>query len=80
MNIIIYKNRSCNKLRCTSCDFNCIYFKDCEWSKNVDYLFFRNFVPNKEKLSKELIPKKGIWLKLFFFIIIIMKIFKIWLF
>ncbi|KAL6635568.1 retinal maintenance-domain-containing protein [Neocallimastix sp. 'constans'] len=50
--------KSCNKLRCTSCDFNCIYFKDCEWSKNVDYLFFRNFVPNKEKLSKELIPKK----------------------
>jgi len=51
--------KSCSKLRCTSCDFNCIYFKDYEWSKNVNYLFFRNYVPNIEKLSKELIPKEG---------------------
>eukprot|EP00833_Pecoramyces_ruminatium_P013561 jgi/Orpsp1_1/1187593/evm.model.d7180000058909.1 len=50
--------KSCSKLRCTSCDFNCIYFKDYEWSNNVNYLFFRNYVPNIEKLSKELIPKK----------------------
>ncbi|ORX77710.1 hypothetical protein BCR32DRAFT_270474, partial [Anaeromyces robustus] len=51
--------KSCSKLRCTSCDFNCIYYKDSEWSNNVDYLFFRNYVPNTEKLAKELIPKKG---------------------
>jgi len=37
-----------------------MYFKDYEWSNKVDYLFFRNYVPNVEKLSKELIPKKGI--------------------
>jgi len=36
-----------------------MYFKNYEWSKNVDYLFFRNHVPNTDKLSKELIPKKG---------------------
>ncbi|ORX54161.1 hypothetical protein BCR36DRAFT_322425 [Piromyces finnis] len=51
--------KSCSKLRCTSCDFNCMYFKDYEWSNKVNYLFFRNYVPNINKLSKELIPKKG---------------------
>ncbi|ORY68013.1 hypothetical protein LY90DRAFT_667669 [Neocallimastix californiae] len=51
--------KSCSKLRCTSCDFNCMYFKDYKWSNKVDYLFFRNYVPNVEKLSEELIPKKG---------------------
>jgi len=55
------KQKSCNKLRCTSCDFNCMYFKNYEWSNNVDYLFFRNHVPNTDKLSKELIPKKRIY-------------------
>jgi len=51
--------KSCSKLRCTSCDFNCIYFNDYEWTNNVDYLFFRNHVPNTEKLLQELKPKKG---------------------
>ncbi|KAG7999289.1 Protein C8orf37-like protein, partial [Nibea albiflora] len=34
--------RSCDQLRCTSCDFRVLMFDDCEWDLSCDYLFFRS--------------------------------------
>eukprot|EP00064_Thunnus_orientalis_P018811 superscaffoldBa00004461_g18917 len=31
--------RSCDQLRCTSCDFRVLMFDDCEWDPSCDYLF-----------------------------------------
>ncbi|TNN33284.1 Protein C8orf37 [Liparis tanakae] len=33
--------RSCDQLRCTSCDFRVLTFDDCEWDASCDYLFLR---------------------------------------
>ncbi|XP_058503269.1 cilia- and flagella-associated protein 418 isoform X3 [Solea solea] len=33
--------RSCDQLRCVSCDFGVLMFDDCEWEASCDYLFFR---------------------------------------
>lgn len=33
--------RSCDQLRCTSCDFRVLMFDDCEWDSSCDYLFLR---------------------------------------
>ncbi|KAG7454890.1 hypothetical protein JOB18_013959 [Solea senegalensis] len=33
--------RSCDQLRCVSCDFGVQMFDDCEWEASCDYLFFR---------------------------------------
>lgn len=34
-------DRSCDQLRCTSCDFRVLTFDDCEWDSSCDYLFLR---------------------------------------
>uniref|UniRef100_A0AAQ5ZE21 Cilia- and flagella-associated protein 418 n=1 Tax=Amphiprion ocellaris TaxID=80972 RepID=A0AAQ5ZE21_AMPOC len=31
--------RSCDQLRCISCDFKVLMFDDCEWDPSCDYLF-----------------------------------------
>uniref|UniRef100_A0A8C6T2R1 Cilia- and flagella-associated protein 418 n=1 Tax=Neogobius melanostomus TaxID=47308 RepID=A0A8C6T2R1_9GOBI len=46
--------RSCDQLRCTSCDFSVLTFDDCEWDSGCDYLFFRNNVPERPKLQSKL--------------------------
>ncbi|XP_072013900.1 cilia- and flagella-associated protein 418-like [Amphiura filiformis] len=51
--------RTCDQLRCTSCDFKIVYFDNYEWDKTCDYLFFRNNVPDFEKLRAKLKMKKG---------------------
>uniref|UniRef100_A0A8C7Y657 Cilia- and flagella-associated protein 418 n=1 Tax=Oryzias sinensis TaxID=183150 RepID=A0A8C7Y657_9TELE len=33
--------RSCDQLRCVSCDFRVVMFDDCEWDQSCDYLFLR---------------------------------------
>lgn len=58
--LILYICRSCDQLRCTSCDFHVIWFDDRIWHSRSDYLFFRNNVPDHEKLKKYLIRKKGL--------------------
>ncbi|XP_043117755.1 protein C8orf37 homolog isoform X2 [Puntigrus tetrazona] len=51
--------RACNRLRCTSCDFSVMVFEDQEWDSSCDYLFFRNNMPDHNKLKAKLRRKKG---------------------
>ncbi|XP_059160787.1 cilia- and flagella-associated protein 418-like isoform X2 [Physella acuta] len=51
--------RSCDQLRCTSCDFRVCFFDNLSWSKDTDYLFLRNNVPDLQKLKSRLIRKNG---------------------
>ncbi|KAF7647606.1 hypothetical protein LDENG_00169660 [Lucifuga dentata] len=53
------KSRSCDQLRCTSCDFWVLLFDDCEWDSSCDYLFFRNNVPDHQKLKAKLKRRRG---------------------
>jgi hypothetical protein len=53
------QERCCGMLRCTKCDFRVLSFDDAYWSPKVDYLFFRNVMPDKEKLRKKLTKKGG---------------------
>jgi len=51
--------RACDQLRCTSCDFRVCSFDNYSWSKDTDYLFLRNNVPDFKKLIARLKGKKG---------------------
>ncbi|XP_060778321.1 cilia- and flagella-associated protein 418 isoform X2 [Neoarius graeffei] len=51
--------RACDQLRCTSCDFHVVMFDDQEWDSSCDYLFFRNNMPDCNKLQVKLKRKKG---------------------
>ncbi|RVE63070.1 hypothetical protein OJAV_G00163170 [Oryzias javanicus] len=44
--------RSCDQLRCISCDFRVLMFDDYEWDQSCDYLFLRNNMPDCEKLRR----------------------------
>ncbi|XP_061676114.1 cilia- and flagella-associated protein 418 [Syngnathoides biaculeatus] len=52
--------RSCDQLRCTSCDFRVLAFDDCEWDSSCDYLFLRNNMPNQGKLGAKLQERRGV--------------------
>lgn len=45
---------ACDHLRCIQCNFEVLYFKNCKWAADADYMFFRNSVPNVEKLNTKL--------------------------
>ncbi|KAK5861681.1 hypothetical protein PBY51_017138 [Eleginops maclovinus] len=51
--------RSCDQLRCTSCDFRVLMFDDCEWDPSCDYLFLRNNMPERQKLGSRLRKRRG---------------------
>ncbi|XP_068179177.1 cilia- and flagella-associated protein 418 [Antennarius striatus] len=51
--------RSCDQLRCTSCDFRVLMFDDCEWDLSCDYLFLRNNMPDRQKLRAKLKKRRG---------------------
>ena len=53
------KKRSCSNVRCTACDFAIVNFVDSSWSSSVDYLFFRNNMPEKDKLRARLKSSPG---------------------
>ncbi|XP_074510536.1 cilia- and flagella-associated protein 418 [Sebastes fasciatus] len=52
--------RSCDQLRCTSCDFRVLMFDDCEWDSSCDYLFLRNNMPDRQKLRAKLKKRRGL--------------------
>ena len=47
-------------LRCSRCDFKVLLFADSEWSESVDYMFFRNHMPDRTKLGTRARPKDGV--------------------
>ncbi|KAK5665177.1 hypothetical protein BDV3_000518 [Batrachochytrium dendrobatidis] len=51
---------SCDQLRCIKCDFQCQTFTNKEWNGQCDYLFFRNYMPDKQRLSVNLDSKAGV--------------------
>ncbi|XP_030013340.1 cilia- and flagella-associated protein 418 [Sphaeramia orbicularis] len=51
--------RSCDQLRCTSCDFRVLTFDDCEWDSSCDYLFLRNNMPDCQKLKSKLKKRRA---------------------
>ncbi|XP_052817557.1 cilia- and flagella-associated protein 418-like [Mya arenaria] len=51
--------RSCNKLRCTSCDFLVASFDNFTWDRTTDYLFLRNNSPDFNRLKSKLVSKRG---------------------
>ncbi|XP_044062922.1 protein C8orf37 homolog isoform X1 [Siniperca chuatsi] len=52
--------RSCDQLRCISCDFRVLMFDDCEWDSSCDYLFLRNNMPDRQKLGAKLKKRRGL--------------------
>ncbi|XP_054637913.1 cilia- and flagella-associated protein 418 isoform X2 [Dunckerocampus dactyliophorus] len=52
--------RSCDQLRCTSCDFRVLTFDGWEWDPSCDYLFLRNNMPDHEKLRGKLRKRNGV--------------------
>ncbi|XP_008292089.1 cilia- and flagella-associated protein 418 [Stegastes partitus] len=52
--------RSCDQLRCISCDFRVLMFDDCEWDSSCDYLFLRNNMPDHEKLRSKLKKRRSL--------------------
>ncbi|XP_015225672.1 PREDICTED: protein C8orf37 homolog [Cyprinodon variegatus] len=52
--------RSCDQLRCISCDFRVLMFDDSEWDASCDYLFLRNNMPDRHKLRAKLKKRKGL--------------------
>ena len=57
---VSYFHRSCDRLRCTECDFVVVSFAGYSWSTNVDYLFLRNNSPDFEKLKAKLLSRTGL--------------------
>ena len=57
--VFFFVSRVCDKLRCTSCDFNVVILNDYEWHEDCDYLFFRNNIPDFDKLKSKLSRKRG---------------------
>ncbi|XP_004697523.1 cilia- and flagella-associated protein 418 isoform X1 [Echinops telfairi] len=51
--------RACDRLRCIACDFRIVSYNDYMWDTSCDYLFFRNNMPEFQKLKTKLVQKKG---------------------
>lgn len=50
-----FTKAACNNLRCTSCNFTVLLFKNHSWDgPRVNYMFFRNNMPNEQKLQRGL--------------------------
>mmetsp|Transcript_21319 Transcript_21319/g.59224 ORF Transcript_21319/g.59224 Transcript_21319/m.59224 type:complete len:220 (+) Transcript_21319:298-957(+) len=49
----------CDQLRCTRCDFKVLCFRDSEWFRDVDYMFFRNCYPDMDQLGGKLKRRPG---------------------
>jgi len=52
-------NKVCSKLRCTNCDFSVEVFEDMEWTELCDYMYLRNFMPDRGKVQRALKSSAG---------------------
>jgi hypothetical protein len=46
---------ACDQLLCSQCNFRIVTFFNYVWDTNVEYMFFRNNMPNTERLSEKLV-------------------------
>ena len=46
-------------IRCSKCDFAVLRFTDQKWAADADYMFFRNYMPNVDKLKAKLQDSDG---------------------
>ncbi|XP_055759055.1 cilia- and flagella-associated protein 418-like [Salvelinus fontinalis] len=51
--------KSCDQLKCISCDFRVAMFDDHEWDPSCDDLFFRSNMRDCQKLRAKLRRRKG---------------------
>lgn len=51
--------RICSSLRCTSCDFSVLRWDGYAWASDVEYMFFRNHVPDRRKLEAKIRRQAG---------------------
>lgn len=49
----------CDALLCSQCNFKVLFFPHKKWAVTADYLFFRNNMPNTEKLAAKLEKDDG---------------------
>jgi len=56
---ILKDGQACTNLRCMKCDFAIVHFEGSAWTDAADYLFFRNFHPNRDKLKSRLLTKNN---------------------
>jgi len=54
-----FSKSACDQLLCSQCNFRILFFLNFEWDTKVEYMFFRNNMPNVEKLSVMLLPREG---------------------
>jgi len=69
---LILNYRACDNLRCSSCNFKVLLFKNSRWNDGdgggsggrnkaiVDYMFFRNNMPNVQKLDAGIISGRSV--------------------
>lgn len=44
------RKKSCNALRCNRCSMPVKRFAGSKWKADCEYLFFRNYIQNEQKL------------------------------
>jgi hypothetical protein len=54
-----FGKKTCNKLRCTGCDFEVLRIPNKAWSRDVNYEFLRNHMPFIDKLKPMLVHHSG---------------------
>ena len=54
-----FSRKPCFNLICKRCDIYVKHYKDKKWTENIDYLFFRSYFGNFEKIKEKLIECKG---------------------
>ena len=46
----------CDKLKCSKCNLIVHRFENSKWKEDSEYLFFRSYYSNQQKLGEKLIP------------------------
>ncbi|PAA93379.1 hypothetical protein BOX15_Mlig005703g1 [Macrostomum lignano] len=50
----LMQEKACDNMHCMKCDFQVLLFRGQHWVSSVNYMFFRNFMPDRLNLSKKL--------------------------
>ncbi|RYG69692.1 hypothetical protein EON64_02085 [archaeon] len=50
----VFSKYACDCLLCVHCNFRVVHFMHSTWDGSIDYMFVRNNMPNRDKLSRKL--------------------------